>query len=416
MYGLIGETLGHSFSKEIHEQLADYTYHLYPLNKKEFHTFMTAREFRAINVTIPYKQAVLPYLDGIDDKAQRIGAVNTIVHNEGRLIGYNTDYDGFLYTLRQHRIQVIGKKVLMLGNGGAAQAVKAVLHDLHAKEIILVKSRPSKETIRYEEAYRCHRDAAIIINTSPVGMFPNNDSPIDLRQFPSLEHVVDIIYNPLRTSLIMQAKELGIPTAGGLEMLIAQAKAAVEHFTGNRISDSSIHTIYRNILCTQSNLVLIGMPSSGKTTVGNIMAKKLHKNFVDIDEEIVKESGKSIRELFAENGEGYFRDMEEMITKRFAMRHNQVIATGGGCIKRSSNIRHLQQNGILFFLDRSKELLVSKDIERPLSSSREKVYQMYDDRFPIYRQYADCIIKNDKTAEEAAKEIQRRYAEIIQNT
>lgn len=415
MYGLIGEKLGHSFSKQIHEQLASYTYELIPLTKAEFHSFMKEKKFHAINVTIPYKQEVIPYLDIIDDKAEKIHAVNTIVNKNGVCIGYNTDYDGFAYMLKQHHVDILNKKVMVLGNGGAAQAIKAVVKDLDCQELILVKSRLSDETIGYEEAYKNHADVDIIINTSPIGMYPNNDRPIDLARFSKCQYFIDIIYNPLRTACMMQANALAIQTIGGLEMLVAQAKYAVEYFNEISIEDTCIDKIYQQIHFQQSNIVLIGMPSCGKTTIAQKLALVYQKIFIDIDDEIVKEAGKSIKDIFLEDGEDAFRDLEESIIKRVSLEHNQVIATGGGCIKRENNIFHLKQNGCIIFLDRDKELLITEDKERPLSSGKEQVYQMYDERFPLYMKYADVQVKNNTTETEVMKDIQLHMHDIMHN-
>lgn len=247
-FGLIGEKLGHSYSKLIHEKLADYTYDLCPLTKEEFCTFMTEKNFRAINVTIPYKKMVLPYLSEIDEKAKQIGAVNTIVNHEGKLIGYNTDYDGFAYTLKKHNISVEGKKVLIIGNGGAAQAVYAVLKDFLASEIITVKYKVEPGTVTYEEAARMHCDAHLIVNTSPIGMYPNIDaSPMDLSPYKKLSAVIDLIYNPSITKFMEQAISQNVLAVNGLEMLVAQAKYAVEYFLDKKIDDQVIETIYRSI-------------------------------------------------------------------------------------------------------------------------------------------------------------------------
>ncbi len=248
-YGLIGGKLGHSFSKEIHEELADYTYELCPLSEEEFPRFMEAREFRAINVTIPYKQSVIPYLKEMDAGAGVIGAVNTIVNRGGELYGYNTDYPGFLYMLRQNGIEVYGKKVLLIGNGGAAQAVKACLNDEGAGELVIVRRKPDPACVTYDEVYSAHTDAEIVVNTSPVGMFPDVDSsPLDLSLFKKCEAVVDVIYNPLTTKIVEQAGELGIKGITGLEMLVAQAKYAVEIFLDTEIDDSEIDRIYKKML------------------------------------------------------------------------------------------------------------------------------------------------------------------------
>ncbi len=247
-YGLIGEKLGHSYSKLIHERLADYTYDLCPLTKEEFYTFMTDKNFRAINVTIPYKKMVLPYLSEIDEKAKQIGAVNTIVNHGGKLIGYNTDYDGFAYTIKKNHICVKGKKVLVIGNGGAAQAVFTVLKDLKASEIITVKYKVEPGTVTYEEAARIHHDAHLIVNTSPIGMYPNVDtSPMDLSKYHELGAVIDLIYNPTVTKFMEQAISQNVLAVNGLEMLVAQAKYAVEYFLDKKIDDQVIDTIYRSI-------------------------------------------------------------------------------------------------------------------------------------------------------------------------
>ncbi len=248
-YGLIGEKLGHSYSKIIHEKLADYEYEIKPLSREEFHPFMEAGDFKAINVTIPYKKDVIPYLDKLDDNAKKIGAVNTIVRKEGKLIGHNTDFSGFLYMVEHNGIKAADKKVIVLGNGGAAKAVIAVLQHLKAREVIIVKPVSGNGVISYEECKMYHSDAEIIINTSPVGMYPKVDaSPIDVSHYPRCEAVLDIIYNPLKTELLLQAEELGIIAVNGLEMLVAQAKYAVEYFLDKKLDDKSIDDVYQKIL------------------------------------------------------------------------------------------------------------------------------------------------------------------------
>ncbi|MBO5198797.1 MAG: shikimate dehydrogenase [Lachnospiraceae bacterium] len=253
-YGLIGEKLGHSYSKPIHEMLADYTYEICPLTKEEFPIFMEKREFRAINVTIPYKRDVIPYLTTIDEKAKSIGAVNTIVNHNGKLHGYNTDYPGLLYSLRHNHITLAGQKVLVLGNGGAAQAVFAILRDEGAREILTVKYKEEPGTITYEEARAYHTDADLIINTSPVGMYPNTDrTPMDLTPYENCKAVVDLIYNPAETLLLSQARTLGKITINGLEMLVAQAKYAAEHFLGRLIPDTETDRVYQAMLTYKPN-------------------------------------------------------------------------------------------------------------------------------------------------------------------
>ncbi len=253
-YGLIGEKLGHSYSKDIHEMLADYTYDLCPLSKEEFPAFMEKHDFKAINVTIPYKCDVIPYLTDMDENARAIGAVNTIVNKSGKLYGHNTDFPGFLYMIEKHHISIKNRKCIVLGNGGASKAVTAVLEKLQAKEIVLVKKRKTESTITYEECFEKHSDAEILVNTSPVGMFPDEDSsPVDLKRFPDCKAVLDVIYNPLETKLIRQAKELGMTGVNGLEMLVAQALYAVEFFLDTRLDEAKIDEIFQKIYAEKSD-------------------------------------------------------------------------------------------------------------------------------------------------------------------
>lgn len=396
LYGLIGEKLGHSFSKDIHERLSDYTYHLIPLSKQEVHTFMQERQFQAINVTIPYKKTVIPYLDEIDEKAQKIGAVNTIVNHKGKLKGYNTDYDGFNYMLKKHQVYLNRKKVVILGNGGASAAIQAVIQSYPIESMIIVNRRASENVITYDECYQKHLDAQIIINTTPVGMYPNNDaSPLDLAPFPQLECVIDIIYNPLYTKLCIDAKARHIQYIGGLEMLIAQAKYAVEHFKQIKIDESIIDEIYKDMLKERVNIVLIGMPSCGKSTIAKQLEKHLNHPVVEFDEEIVTEMKMSIPEIFNKYQEKGFRDIETIICKKYAMQNAMIISTGGGIIKKSENMDVLQQNGMIIYIERPLEQLLYNDGTRPLSSSKEAVEKLYQERIPIYQKYADIIISND---------------------
>lgn len=400
-YGLIGETLKHSYSKEIHESLANYQYDLIPLNKEEFHTFMKNRSFTAINVTIPYKKAVIPYLDVIDDHAKQIGAVNTIVHKDDQLYGYNTDYYGFLYMIKKHHVTIEHKKVIILGSGGACNACYAVIHDLKPKELFIVGRTKKANVITYEECLEQHADIDIIINTTPVGMYPNtNASPIDLSAFKQLEYVFDVIYNPLQTTLCLQAKDLGIPYVSGLEMLVAQAKQSVEHFLDQSLSDTCIDEIYQQLYFKHCNIVLIGMPSSGKTTIGKQIALQLHKTFIDCDEEIVKEARMSIPKIFELEQEEGFRKREATVIQEVSKVNNAIISTGGGCILNKENMMQLQKNGILIYIDRDLDNLITKDENRPLSSSKEKVASLYAQRLPLYKRYADLTIENNTSIEQ----------------
>ena len=332
-YGLIGEKLGHSFSKIIHEKLADYTYELCPLAKDELDAFMTAKQFKAINVTIPYKQDVIPYCDVLDDSAKRIGVVNTIVNRDGKLFGYNTDFAGFLYNLNAHGITLKDKKVMICGSGGTCKTVTAVAEYMGAKEILVVSRSKKENAVTYEECIR-HKDVDVVVNASPKGMYPDNgESPLDLSNFPNCKAVVDVIYNPLKTRLLQQAEQLGMKAVNGLEMLVAQAKFAVEHFLSTEIENDKIDQITLELLKQLTNIVLIGMPSSGKTLTGKALCKYIDKTVVDTDAVIVERSGMSIKEMFARHGEAYFRQWEHDVIEEFSKQNGLIIATGGGAIK-----------------------------------------------------------------------------------
>ncbi len=413
-YGLIGAKLGHSFSKIIHEQLANYTYELQPLNQQEFQTFMEQRKFKAINVTIPYKIAVMPYLDHIDAKAQKIKAVNTILQKDGKLYGTNTDYDGFYYTLQKHEIDVKNKKVLVCGDGGAAQAIKAVLTDEGCKEIISIRRTPTPTTVTYEEACRKHNDVQVIVNTSPCGMFPKHlETPINLADFPLCEAVVDIIYNPLLTRLCLQAKKRGLKYAGGLEMLVAQAKYAVEFFTQQTLDDALIAQLVEKLLQEKRNIVLIGMPSCGKTTIAKALAHRCGRAWIDIDEAIVKRSGKSIKAIMEAGGEAAFRKTESDTVADISKLQGYVIATGGGVIKNPLNMELLSLNGSIFYIKRDlSALLVDK--ERPLSSSKEAIAALWEERKALYPLYADAVIENNADIEDAITQLLSAFTYINQ--
>ena len=304
-YGLIGEKLGHSFSKDIHERIADYTFDLIPLSKEEFKTFMEKKEFTALNVTIPYKKDVIPYLDEMDEHAKAIGAVNTIVNRDGKLKGYNTDFTGFLYMVKKHNVHMEGKKVLIIGNGGASAAIQAVVQHESAGSMVIVDVVPGNGAISYDEMFSSHLDAEIIINTSPIGMYPRiGNAPIDISMFHKCEAVLDVIYNPILTRLCFEAQEMDIKRVNGLEMLIAQAKQSVEFFLDKSIDDQIIDDIYQDMLRERCNIVLIGMPSAGKTTIGKMLENRMQKEFIDLDDIIIEKAGKSIPEIFEESGEG----------------------------------------------------------------------------------------------------------------
>lgn len=412
-YGLIGEKLGHSFSKIIHEQLADYTYNLIPLSKESFHPFMSQKDFNAINVTIPYKEMVIPYLDCIDPKAEEIGAVNTIVNRNNKLYGYNTDYDGFHYMLVKHKIDPKGKKVLLLGKGGAAKACIAVVKDMGAKEVLTIYYKENPETLSYETCYEKHGDAQIIINTTPVGMYPNNEnSPIDLVPFENLEAVVDVVYNPLRTKFILDGLSKGVIAVGGLEMLIGQAKSAVEIFLGKKLETSANEKLYSALLAERSNLVLIGMSGCGKTTLGKQAAKRLEKTFIDIDEEIVKEIKMPIEEYFFKVGESSFRNIEKNMIRKFSQQNGLVISTGGGVIKDWRNIETLKQNGRIIWIKREVSLLESGN-GRPLAPTPEATLHLYQERLPLYTAAAEKICENNSTQEKGLDALILQFAQAL---
>lgn len=391
-YGLIGEKLSHSFSKTVHNELCDYDYELKELKREELDSFFKNADFKAINVTIPYKEDVIKYLDEIDQNAKEIGAVNTVVNKNGKLLGYNTDFLGLKALIEKNDIELLGKKVAVLGSGGTSKTALAVARHLKAREVLRVSRKGGEGLITYDELLSNHKDTEIIINTTPCGMFPNlNTVALDVTPFENLSGVVDAVYNPLNTKLVLTAKRKGIKATGGLYMLIAQAFFAAEYFLNTNLDFSRVDVIYNKILKCKQNVVLIGMPSSGKTTVGKEVAKVLNKEFVDSDGEIVRFAGVTIPEIFENNGEAEFRNLESKIIKELSALQGKVIATGGGAILRSENLEALKQNGVVVFLDRSLENLITTD-DRPLSSSREMLKKRYDERYHIYKAAADVII------------------------
>ena len=407
-YGLIGEHLPHSFSKEIHETLAGYTYELCELKQDEVGAFLEKREFKGINVTIPYKQTVIPYLDEIDEKARAIGAVNTIVNRGGKLYGYNTDYDGMAGLIRRLGIEVEGREVLIFGTGGTSKTAAAVVRDMGAKSVTRVSRTASGDAISYEEA--AVRDAQVIINTTPAGMFPNVDAQaMDLSAFPHLEGVVDAVYNPLRTRLVQQALALGAKAEGGLYMLVGQAVSACEYFLGQKLADDAAEQVFRSIAHGKENIVLTGMPGSGKSTVGALLAEALGRELVDTDAEIIRAAGMPITEIFASRGEQGFRDLESEIVAEVSLRTGIIIATGGGAILREENVRKLKQNGRLFFLDRVLCDIVPTD-DRPLSSDYEALKLRYEERYPRYIATADVTVPVKGTAEDVAEKIKKELS------
>jgi len=404
-YGLLGAKLGHSYSKPIHNLLAGYNYELYAVTPEELKELMTSRAFRGLNVTIPYKKDVLPYLDEISEEVHEVGSANTLVMGaDGKLRGYNTDLAGFLSMADRAGVTLTGKKVVILGSGGTSLTAQAAARRRKAREIIVV-SRSGE--INYEKLYTEHTDTEVIVNTTPVGMYPKNgESPIDLSAFPKCEGVLDVIYNPFHTALLQQAEERGIPSENGLWMLVAQAKFAAEHFTGKAIPDEKIAGVYGKMRAEMSNLILTGMPGCGKSTIGRELAAKLNREFVDMDEIIVRIAGKSIPEILLGDGEEVFRAIETEAARECGKEKSLVIATGGGAVTREATMKALQQNGEILFIDRPVDMLATGG--RPLSQGGlETLRAMHEKRLPLYRKYAARCIDNsgdlNKTVEAAAE-------------
>ena len=394
-YGLLGEKLGHSFSKEIHARLADYEYELRELNAEELDALFRKKDFEAVNVTIPYKQTVIPYLDEISERAKTIGAVNAVVNRNGKLFGDNTDFAGMRALALHAGADMKNKKVLVLGTGGTSKTACAVAKDLGAREVLRVSRTKKEDAVTYEEAAEKHSDAQIIINTTPVGMFPKtNASPIDLSTFPKLEAVLDAIFNPLRTELVLTAQERGIIASGGLYMLVAQAVYASALFLDQDADEKKTDEVYKEILNEKRNIFLIGMPSSGKSSVGEKLAEMAGKEFEDTDAMLVKRFGEPIADYIRKNGEKAFRDAESEVIAEAAKERGKVIATGGGAILRKENVREMKRNSVTVFLDRDLSLLTETS-DRPLSSTKEALERLYNERFPIYEKAADVTVKSN---------------------
>ena len=397
--GLLGRKLSHSYSPQIHSYLSDYSYTLFEKEPAQIGDFLKSHTFDGLNVTIPYKKDVIPYLDELSPIAQKMGAVNTIVKDKnGRLIGHNTDYFGFLSTIKKTGLNVKSKKVLVLGSGGAASTAVVVLKEIGADVIVI--SRTGADN--YDNIDR-HADASVIINATPVGMYPNNgNAPISLQVFPELEGVIDMIYNPARTALLLEAQERDIVAENGLWMLVAQAKESAEWFTRASINDNLIPTIHRKLQCKMENIILIGMPGCGKSTVGKHLAEITGKQFIDADVEVVRLAGETIPEIFSKYGEEKFRQLETTILSELGKKSGCIIATGGGCVTRSENYNLLHQNGIIIWLQRDLSSLPTDG--RPLSQ-KEKLQEMHAIRNPLYSKFADITIENNTTVENTAQSI-----------
>lgn len=398
---LIGRALGHSYSPELHTRLgmdSDYSYTCVELEPEELEAFFASNPYDGFNVTIPYKKAVLPFLSSLSAEAERLGSVNTVLKTENGYSGDNTDYAGFSYLLRSSGFDVRGKKALILGNGGVSPTVRAVLEDAGAKEIAVISHKENTD-----ETLSRHGDTALLVNASPVGMYPHNlESPADLAHFPSLACVLDLIYNPFETALLRQARLRGIRALGGISMLTAQAKRAAELFSGHSLPDARTEQVTKQMIAARRNVILIGMPGCGKSTLGKCLADTLGRNFVDLDTTVEALAGKPIPAVFAEDGEAAFREFEHRAVCEVCSGSGQVIACGGGVVVREDNLAPMEQNGVILFLDRDTEKLPTDG--RPLSLSRTPEV-LYRERLPKYLSFADGKIDNNGTPEETLRSI-----------
>lgn len=405
-YGLIGKSISHSFSAQIHPKLFDCDYSLCELSENELDLFFKNRDFKGINVTIPYKTEVIKYLDFVDENAEKIGAVNTVVNKDGKLNGYNTDYSGLKKLISLNNVSLKGKNVLIFGNGGTSKTARAVAEEAGASEIVLVSRRKTEFNDVYENISDYYDFAEIIINTTPCGMYPNiYDCAASLDGFKRLQAVFDVVYNPLRTKLVIDAKNKGIISDGGTKMLVFQAVFAARLFSGLQIPDEAGFEIINRLTREKENIVLIGMPASGKTTAGKILSKKLGRDFVDTDSEIEKKHNMSPKDIINSLGEEVFRDYETDVIREISARQGIVIATGGGAVERQINIDLLKENGKIVFLDRPLSFL-SSDSGRPLSSTKEKLAELYKRRLPLYEKYADLKVRGSEDQLQTANSIE----------
>ena len=409
-YGLIGAKLGHSYSVPIHARLGDYDYRLYERTEQEFIELMKRRDFKGLNVTIPYKKLAFTLCDALSDTAREVGSVNTVVVREdGTLYGHNTDIGGFIAMAKRAGVTIAGKKAVILGSGGTSLTAQAACRRLGAREMAVVsRSGP----VDYEALYRDHADAQVLINTTPVGMYPNNGArPADIDRLPRLEGVLDVIYNPDRTALILDAEARGLPCSGGLYMLVAQAREAAELFTGHGIPESRTDGIYGGPLREALNVVMIGMPGCGKTSVGRALAERMGRPFADCDSEIVRRAGKSIPGIFAESGEAGFRALEAEVIADLCKQKGAVIATGGGAVLREENVRAMRQNGRVLMLERRVDALGMDG--RPLSKSPEALRQLWAEREGKYRAARDAVVDNNAGLDGTVARAEEAFYEAV---
>lgn len=398
-YGLLGRKLGHSYSPEIHSHLGSTPYSLYEVEPDQLKDFLHSGDFTGLNVTMPYKKDVIPFLDSLSDTAAKLGAVNTIVRTpDGKLLGHNTDYYGFTCLLHRITPAPAGKKILVLGSGGASNTVVAVLREEGANPVVISRNGENN----YENLH-LHTDAEAIVNTTPVGMYPNTGvSPVDLKRFPHLSWVLDIVYNPAKTQLLLDAEKLGIPWENGLRMLVAQAKESAEWFLQKKLEDGLIETIYKKLSVKMKNIILIGMPGSGKSTVAAALSQMLSRECRDTDQRIAEMAGCTIPEIFEQEKEAGFRKLETQAIAEISKQSGLIIATGGGCVTVPENIPLLRQNGILFWLQRDLDKLPTNG--RPLSQ-KYPLSELYEKRVPLYQAAADYTISNNGALEDTLAQI-----------
>ena len=406
--GLLGRHLAHSYSPQIHAMLGDYSYELFEREPDEIEDFLKSGCWDGLNVTVPYKKTVIPFLDELTPIAQRLGAVNTIIRRNGRLIGHNTDYFGFQTLMKSLSTPIGGEKAFILGSGGASNTAAAVLKDAGAQVVVISRNGENN----YNNLH-LHKDARLIVNTTPVGMYPNTGiSPVDLtnrNSFPCLQAVVDVIYNPARTKLLLDSEtNEHIECANGLLMLAAQAKEAAEWFTGRKIPNEIIGNITRTLEVQMQNIVLVGMPSCGKSAVGKNLAARMGRKFVDTDEEFVRRFGITPCDYIIKYGEKGFRDTESMVVAECAAESGNVIATGGGAILRDENVRALSRNGRIYFIDRSLSYLEPSD-DRPLSSDKTSLEKLYSERYERYKGVSDVTVDGDGSISEVAESVYKEF-------
>lgn len=408
-YGLIGEHLGHSFSREIHERISDYKYEIHEVAPDALGDFLSNPTFEGINITIPYKEKAIPYLYFVSDNARKIGAVNTVRNENGKLYGYNTDYMGMRALILRNKIDLKDKKALILGCGGTSKTGYAVLSDLGVRQIVRVGREGESADVLYKDVLNEHSDAEFILNTTPVGMYPKNEGKIiDVNDFPKLEGLIDVVYNPLRTNIVLDARKRGIKAESGLYMLVSQAIYASEIFTGNKISEELCTATFNEILSQKENIVLVGMPSCGKTTVGHYLASQTGRELIDTDDEIVKRIGMEISEYFALYGEEKFREVESEVVKEACAKNGAIIATGGGAILRDENVRYMKQNGRVYFLNRALDLLTPTS-DRPTASDYEALRKRYNERYSKYISCADVVVPANGTVVQVAEIIKGEF-------